>query len=88
MNNRINLILDNTKIEDIINNIEYLLEELENSKNKEQIESDFIKKANINLKKLRDRNKVNINNIQIYEKEDSIKAFLAEEIVNGTKDMN
>lgn len=85
MNSKINKILNNTNVEDIIVNIKDFLEELKNSKNKEQIENEIVLKAEENLKKLRSKNKTNIDNIQIYEKETSIRAFLAEEIVNGVK---
>lgn len=85
MNNRIKKILDSTEIEEIKTNIEYFLKELEQGQNREQNKNDIIKKAKANLKMLRANNKASIENIQIYEKENAIKAFLAEEIVNGTQ---
>lgn len=85
MNNRIKKILDGTNIEDITKNIEGFLEELKQNKNREQDEKDIIKKAKNNLKILRKNNKTYIDNIQIYENENTIKAFLAEEIVNESK---
>ncbi len=82
MMDTIKKILNNTNIEEIISNIERLLGELSTGKVKQE---DIVKKAKSDLKSLRSKNKAIINNVQIYEKENAIKAFLAEEIVNGTE---